>query len=312
MAKNIEKFITTPIDDYNQMIYNLKNGQEKGTTTYIEEYDNCWKWKPGTFNIISGYNNEGKGQWLRFKCLIKALEEDRHFVFYAPEDYPSSQLYDDLIHTISGKSTDKDNDNCITEDEYNHAFDLIKDKFHFLYIKPPHNTLSEILQSFNDLLEVDDKLYGFIIDPHIKVARDKDAPDRDDLYGAYFTGLLGDFSRINKVLTFLVMHQTTPNKLEGTGCYPEPDTYKVKQGGTYSDTADTLEIVWRPKYAKDKLDPSVVIGTKKVKVQKLIGIPQLYDFSFDRRTNRYTELGSNKSLYNFDKWMPDYKKKRNF
>lgn len=308
----IEKLITTPEDDYDKMIYDLHNGKEKGTTTYMDFYDNCWTWKPGTFNIISGYNNEGKGQWLRHICLIKALEENKRFAFYAPEDYPSSELYDDLIHTITGKSTDKDNPNFITDDEYNEAFNLIRDKFYFLYIKPPHNTLSEILQSFNDLIESDENMYGFIIDPHIKVTRDKNAPDRDDLHGAYFTGLLGDFSRMNNVLTFLVMHQNTPSKIEGTGLYPEPDGYKVKQGGSYIDTADSLHIVWRPLYAKDKLNPLVTVGTKKVKFQKLVGIPQTFDISFDRKTNRYVDKDTGKPLYNYDKWMKGYKKKINF
>jgi len=307
----IEKYINTPEDDYAEMTYNLENGQEKGSTTYIDIFDNCWKWKNGTFNIISGYNNEGKGQWLRFICLIKALEEGKKFVFYAPEDYPSSDLYLDLIHTLSGKSTDKYNENYISKELYEYCYNLIKDKFYFLYIKPPKNTLSEIVKSFQELLDNDKNILGFIIDPHVKVTRDKEAPDRDDLNGAYMTGMLCDFSRTNEVLTFLVMHQQTPKRLEGTGLYPEPDGYGIKQGGVYIDTADSLQIVWRPNYAKDKLDTRVIIGSKKIKKQKLVGIPQLFSFNFNRKTNRYTdEMGLD--LYNFDKHLPNYKKRINF
>jgi len=308
----IEKIINTPELDYDEMKHQLIHGQEKGTTTYIDFYDNCWKWKPGTFNIFSGYNNEGKGQYIRFLCLIKALEENKKFVFFAPEDYPSSQIWLDLIHTLSGKSTDKDNFNFITDEEYEHAYSLIKDKFYFVYIQPPNNTLKEILKTFNELLEKDSDILGFIIDPHIKVARDVNSPDRDDLQGAHVTSQLCDFSRINKVITFLVMHQQTPKKNEGTGLYPEPDSYTVKQGGAYSDTADSLHIVWRPNFAKDKIDCSVVVGTKKVKFQKLIGIPQTFEISFDRKTNRYVHKDSNESIYNFNKWQLGYQKPKNF
>ena len=309
--KKVDKTVSTPEDDYAQMTNDLENGQEKGSTTYIDSFDNCWKWKPGSFNIVSGYNNEGKGQWLRFLCLIKALEENKKFVFYSPEDYPSSDLYLDLIHTLAGYSTDKDNLNFISRDLYEHCFQLIKDKFYFLQIKPPQNTLSEIIRSFEELLENDKDIFGFIIDPHIKVTRDKEADTRDDLYGAYMTNMICNFSQQNSVVSFLAMHQQTPKKIEGTGLYPEPDGYYIKQGGSYIDTADTLQIVWRPNYAKDKLDPKVIIGTKKIKKQKLIGIPQLFTYSFNRKTNRYTDE-EGIDLYNFNKWHPDFKKKINF
>jgi len=307
MKKNIEKFINTPIDDYDQMNYDLTNGQEKGSTTYIDIYDNCWKWKPGTFNIISGYQNEGKGQWLRFICLIKALEENKKFVFYSPEDYPSSAIWLDLIHTLSGCSTDKDNYNFISPKQYDEAYELIKDKFYFVYIKPPNNTLSEIMKSFREILEKDKDCFGFIIDPHIKVMRDEDVAGlRDDLYGAYVTSTLCDFSRTNNVITFLVMHQNNPEK-DARGCYVEPDTYRIKQGSSYSDTADSVHIVWRNNYAKDKLDTHVIIGTKKVKVQKLVGIPQLFPLNFNRKTNRYTNLDGT-DLYNFSKHFNRHEK----
>ncbi len=304
----VQYSIHTPESEYDKMLFDLRNGKEKGTTTYLDFYDDCWTWKPGTFNIISGYNNEGKGQWARFLFLPKALEERKKFVFYAPEDYPSSELFDDMIHTITGKSTDKDNPNFVTEEEYNKAYELIKDLFYFVYIKPPHNTIENILEKFQELLDSDPDIFGFLIDPHIKVTRSKNSPDRDDLFGAFFTGELCDFSRTNNVLTFLCMHQQTPSKVEGTGLYSEPDSYKVKQGGSYSDTADSLHIVWRPNFARDKLDPTVVVGTKKVKFQKLIGLPQTFKISFNRKTNRYVDLQSGEDLYDFDKWMKDTQK----
>lgn len=301
MRNEYKSEITTPITDYDKMLNDIRFGKEKGTTTYIDKFDQCWTWKKGTVNIISGYNNEGKGLWFRQLALIKALEEGKKFVFYAPEDHPSSELFDDMIHTLTGKSTDKDNSNFITEEEFNHAYNLIKDLFYFVYIKPPKNTLSNIMEQFQILLDSDPEIYGFLIDPHIKVARDKDTPTRDDLYGAEFMSITGDFARVNEKQVFIVMHQQTPVKKED-GNYPEPDSYSVKQGGTYSDTADGLMVVWRPNFGRDKIDPKVIVGTKKLKQQKLVGLPQSMEFMFDRRSNRYTDEYNN-PLYNFNKWM---------
>ena len=307
----IEKEIYTPETEYDEMKYDLKYGKLKGTTTYISEIDILWKWRNGEVNLVTGYANEGKSEFGKQISLIKALEEDKHFVFYAPEDFPASEFFDGMIHTLSGRTTDKDLSGCILEEEYDYYFNLIKDKFHFLYIKSPKNTIEEIERSFKDLLELDPKIFGVFIDPYIKMTRSKFAPDRDDLYGAYIMNILGDFCRRNKVNGFIVMHQQTPAK-DTVGFYPKPDKYNIKSGGTFADTADNVLSVWRPKYAKDKIDPTVAFSSLKIKKQKLVGVPDDFYMSFDRITNRYCYKDTSISLYNWDKWKPNYKPIKTF
>ncbi len=297
----IEKEIYTPETEYDEMIYDLENGKLKGTTTYVDELDILWKWRNGEVNLITGYANEGKSEYLKQSCLIKALEEDKHFIFYSPEDFPASEFFDGMIHTLSGKSTDRSISSCITRDEYDYYFDLIKDKFHFLYIKPPRNTIEEIENCFREIIELDPKVYGVIIDPYIKMSRSKFAPDRDDLYGAFIMNILGNLCRKEKVNGFIVMHQQTPTK-DGMDKYPKPDKYNIKSGGTFADTADNVLSIWRPNYAKDKIDPVVVFSSLKIKKQKLVGIPDDFYMSFDRLTNRYCYKATDVPLYNWDKW----------
>lgn len=311
MAKKIEKLILTLETEEVEMLYDLRNGKKKGTTTYIGEIDPCWTWRESELNIISGYSNEGKSLLLKQLCLIKALEENKKFIFYSPEDYPASEFFQDMIHTISGKSTDKDNHNFISEELYQHCFDLIKDNFTFLYIQPPNNTIEEIVNSFEEILELHPDIYGIIVDPYIKVSRSKLAPERDDLYGAFFMNTLGDFTRMNNLCAFLVMHQLTPKKNEGDKLYPKPSMYSIKSGGTFADTADNVLIVQRPYYAKDKINPMVIFGSDKIKKQKLVGVPQEIEIQFNPKTNRYTDMNAN-DLYNFDKHLPGYKTKRTF
>src|ERR1044071_1873968 len=126
--------IHSPEDVLGEMLYDLENGKEKGTTTYIEDLDKCWKWRAGEGNLWTGYANEGKSILSRSLSMIKALEEGWNFLFNAPEDFPAKEFYDDMIHTITGFPTDKDHPLCVTKELYMYAYELIKDHFQFVYI----------------------------------------------------------------------------------------------------------------------------------------------------------------------------------
>lgn len=300
----------TPYTEEEEMFKLLREGRSKGTSTYIDIIDPLWTWRDGEVNILSGYANQGKSLILKQLCLIKALEEEKKFVFYSPEEIPYSETFDDMIHTLSGKSTDKDNPNFISEDLYKYCLDLIKDKFIFLYIKPPQNTLEEIFSSTKKIMEKKD-IYGIVIDPYVKLTRSNKTPERDDLAAAYLLNIMNDFSKTIGISSFLVMHQQTP-KIQENGLYPKPNMYSIKSGGTFADTADNVLAMWRPFYAKDKIDPTCIFSSEKIKKQKLVGVPGEQEMSFDRKTNRYCYPNSTDSLYNWDKWLPNYKKIKTF
>jgi|688.fasta_scaffold00478_117 twinkle protein len=291
-------------DVQEHMVETLLNGHVKGTTCYIDEIDQVWTWRQGEVNIWTGYNNEGKGTMIRFLALIKALEEKKKFVFYAPEDSPAEWFYDEIIHTLSGKSTDKDNPNFIGPDLYVKCLEILKDLFIFIHIPLPDNTIENLVKLWRGMKEKDPSLYGFIIDPHIRITRSKESPDRDDLFGGYFMGYLNDFVvDFPDVSVHLVMHQQTPKK-DDTGNYPEPSKYTIKQGGTYSDTADNVIIVCRPNYAKDKTDTYVIFKSEKIKKQKLVGLPGTVKMRFNPKTNRYVDYNNGSTdLYPFEKHL---------
>jgi twinkle protein len=293
--------IYTPEDCAPQMFEEYLNGKEKGTTTYNAEIDEFWKWRRQEFNVLTGYANEGKSLFFKQLSMIKALEENVKFICSSPEDYPPEEYFDDMIHTLSGKSTDKDRSNYLSNpDEYNYYLELIKDKFIFVYIKPPDNTIKLTLKVFEEIIQKDGNIYGCLIDPLIKFSRPKDMSDRDDIYASHITTLGVDFARRNNVSTTLVMHQLTPI-MDSNGLYPKPNMYRVKGGGTWADGCDNVLYVHRPNYSKDKVDPSVVFGSQKIKKQKLVGVPGDYAIKFNRQTNRFTDL-EGKDLFNFEKY----------
>ncbi len=286
-------------DCLDEMIYDLKNGKEKGTTTHIPDIDDAWKWRKGEFNIWTGYANEGKSLFLRYLCLIKALKEDWKFVFCAPEDFPPKEFYDDMIHTLTGLTTDKHSPFQVSEAMYRKAVQKIKDNFFFLYVEPPGNTIKGVLEEFRKICD-STHIDGCIIDPLLKFARPKNFSERDDIYAAYIGSICVDFCRSTNTSLHMVMHQRTPERDQNKK-YPEPSMYSVKGGGSWADGADNVLSVWRPEYPVDKLDTEVQFSSQKIKKQKLVGIPQKRRMRFDRKSNRYTDFQSGASLFDFDK-----------
>lgn len=300
-----EALIFRPEDCRDQMILDLRKGKIKGSTTHNVLLDDAWKWKKEESNIWTGYANEGKSIWLKQMCLKKALKDDWKFAFSAPEDFPAHDFYDDMIHTLTGKSTDRDHFNCVDEETYQQAFELIKNSFVFVYLKPPNNTIKGVLEEFKKLCK-EEQIDGCIIDPLLKFAWPKDFPDNYERYASYIGTMFVDFCRETKTSSHLVMHQVTPtfDNIKQNGedkkKYAEPSMYRVKGGGSWADGFDNVLSIWRPNYAFDKLDTSVQFASQKIKKQKLVGVPQKLNFSFNRKTNRYTEFGTDIPIFNWD------------
>jgi len=297
-------YLFKPENCFKDMLHDLKNGKVRGTTTYNSKLDECWTWRTQEANIWTGYSNEGKSLFLKQLCLIKALEENKKFIFCSPEDFPANEFFDDFIHTLAGQTTDiyYGLDRVVSEEVYTYCYNLIKDKFIFLYIEPPHNTIKGVLEEFKKICKQED-IFGCIIDPLLKFARPKDFPEKDDQYAAYIGSICVDFARQTNTSFHLVMHQTTPIMTDDKK-YPEPSMYRIKGGGSWSDGFDNVLSVWRPNYAKDKIDSEVQFASQKIKKQKLTGIPQRFQMSFDRKTNRYCQFGTNTPIFNFDKFLP--------
>lgn len=304
-------YLFTPEDCLPDMLKSLREGKVKGTTTYNEELDKCWTWRQQEANIWTGYSNEGKSLFLKQLALIKALKDDKKFVFCSPEDFPPDEFYDDLIHTLVGKTTDKNNLNqkVVSEEFYMAAYEMIKKHFFFLYIEPPDNTIKGVLERFKEIC-AKHEIFGCVIDPILKFARPKLMSDRDDIYASYIGSICVDFCRQTNTSFHLVMHQLTPQKEIGASRYPEPSMYKVKGGGSWADGFDNILSVWRPDYYADKLSTNVQFASQKIKKQKLVGIPQKIALNFDRKTNRYMmpmdeTTGYAKDLFDFDTIMKE-------
>lgn len=294
------KSIKTIQTQANDLIDILKNGRKKGSKTYCQDIDEVpngqfkskmWSWKLGEVNLWTGYQGEGKSQFLIYLCLLKALNEDWKFAFFSPENDPPTDFFDDLIHTLLGKTTDRDHrDFDVTEKEYMDAMKRIENNFFFVYPEDsqgyPDYTIANI-ESIFEYLIFDKGVKAVIVDPYIKIKHEKDPNEQEHLYAARFMMERVHFARKQNVSYHLVMHQTTPRKDKDTGNYPAPDPYYIKGGGTFADSADNVLTVWRPNKITDPNDDTVIIKSAKIKKHKLTGYPNEIQMGFNRKKNRY-------------------------
>lgn len=299
LLETIENSIIKIENVSSSMLHQLRNGKKHGTKTYIWDIDNvhvngkknkAWSWRQGEMTIWTGYNNEGKSQFLIFMCILKALNEGKKFAFFSPENFPPDDFYDDVIHTLLGRSTDCESPFFdVSDEEYLSCIDRIKDLFFFVYPLDengkPDFRIEKIEEVFSYLIHEHD-IFSVIVDPFIKIRHEMNGR-ADHVYAADFMMDRINFTRKENVVYNLVMHQTTPTKATGEKNYIKPDLYKVKGGGTYADSTDNVCSIWRPERGADKLSTKVMFTSDKIKKQKLVGIPTEIEMDFDRRKNRY-------------------------
>ena len=290
--------VITLEDCLEEMVDHLNTGELKGTTTHVELIDNAWKWRPTEFTLFTGNNQDGKSLFMRYLSLIKGLEDDWKTAIYAPEDWPASKFYDELVFTASGISTDKEKPFHLDEKHYRKVANQIKPYFNFVSIRPPHNTLENILNAFLPVIEDKGCKIG-IIDPLVKITRPPQYVDRDAAWAAYVSSICVDFARHCNICLIMVLHQLTP-KLGADGKYVKPDKYTIKGGGNWSDSGDNVLYMQRPNMPVDNQDTLVRFGGLKIKNQRLVAIPQEVFFRFNRKTNRYIDEDTGLDLYDFD------------
>jgi hypothetical protein len=285
-------------DVLEEMIEDMKKGSMKGSTTHIPLIDEAWKWRETEFTLFTGNNNDGKSLFLRYLALIKGIKDGWETAIYAPEDWPAKTFFDELVFTASGYPTDKDNPNYIGEENYRRVAKQIQRYFSFVSMRPPKNTIENVLKAFIPVIEQRGAKIC-IVDPLVKITRPKDFVNNDAQFAAYVASLCTDFARRYSVELILVLHQLTP-KIQENGKYAKPDKYSIKGGGNYSDSADNVLFMQRPEAPRDNNDTLVRFGSLKIKKQRLVAIPQEVMFRFNRKSNRYVDETSGLDLFDFD------------
>lgn len=274
-----------------EILNDYRNGQPKGTTTYFNLVDPHWKHRLGEVTIWTGYNNEGKSLLLKQLLLAKSKFDGWKHAVFSPEEMPLSEWYTDLIESYVGKSADKEQQkfgNYMTEMQLIDAANFMNKHFYSVY-PTDEQTIEEILKKFSYLIRKKN-IQTVVLDPYNQIQHMMQHGEREDLYISRFMAKLKRFAIDHNVAVHLVAHQVTPDFVKNEN-YPEPNIYKVKGGGTFADKADNVCIVWRENRNTDPKDTSVKFASKKIKKQKLTGLPGECYLNYNRKSNRYSENG---------------------
>lgn len=275
------------IDDCKMsMIDGFYNGQERGTTTYIETVDRAWTWRNGEVNIWTGYQNEGKTLFLNQLATLKAFHDGWKFAVFSPENMPMNDFFNDIIEMYIGRSSDPyHGDRQMSMEEYEEAMEFVKKHFFIIYPKRDFE-LNTIFNRAKYLVKTKG-IRSLIIDPYNTIQHRMKSGEREDLYISRFMSELKRFALDHNISIHLVAHQVTPQK-DDRGQYYKPDVNRIKGGGTFADKADNVMFVWRPYRALDFSSKDVIFGSQKIKKQKLVGMPQeINDIIFNVREQRY-------------------------
>jgi twinkle protein len=275
--------VTTVENVWEEMIYTFRNGKRHGTTTFFKGFDEHWTWRTSEVNAWTGYANDGKTCFFNQLCVLKAKHDGWKFSIFSPENYPISELYDELIHCYVGKSTDKLY-NAMSVEEYEQASLFIND--HFFAIDCEDFKIDTVLSKMKYLIKKRG-VKGCLIDPYNQIEHEFKNGEQEHLYVSRFMTILKRFAVNNDVSMNLIAHQVTPKLVRGDANYPKPDMYNIKGGGTFTDKVDNVISVWRPFRLSNIQDPSVMVIVGKVKKQRLVGVPGEFEFTYDFKKNQY-------------------------
>lgn len=284
--------VFTVSDVRTSMLNTYKNGQNRGSTTYVRCIDKAWTWRGGEVNVWTGYQNEGKSLMLNQLCVIRARHENAKVAVFSPENMPIDDFYNDIIEMYIGKSCDPYySNNYMSPSEFDRGLQFCEENFFLIYPEMDF-TLKSIFDRTRFLIKKKG-IRTLIIDPYNMVEHKMASGEREDLYISSLMAQLKRFAVEYDISINLVAHQLTARASDKDGGrFYKPNLNSIKGGGTFADKADNVLMVWRPNRALDFRDSEVIFASQKIKKQKLVGYPQdVTGIDFDIRSNRYVFQG---------------------
>lgn len=286
-AKEIRKEGVFSANDFiDEILFDYEHGQPKGTTTHVKDIDPYFTHRKGEVTLWTGYNNDGKSQLLRYLLLLKSKHDGWKHGFFCPEDMPFQEFYTDLIETYQGKTADlffDRSENHMTKEQLMNGIEFANKHFFTVYPEK-EKTLDELLNRFSYMIRKQN-LDTIVLDPYNQIEHLIENGKREDLYISVFMSKLKAFAVKHNIAIHLVAHQVTP-KLMQNGKFPKPSRYAIKGGGTFSDKADNILLIWREN-RNEKGDTGVTFISEKIKKRKLTGVTGETSFNFNFIKNRY-------------------------
>jgi len=280
------------LDDVKEsMINGFQNGYEQGKTTGFVKIDNHFKWLKQNLIVFGGYGGHGKSTFLYQLLLRAAILRGEKSGIFSPENLPIDYFYNDLIHTFTGESTQKEHFNQMSLNKYKESMEFVKT--HFFPIYPEHD--SPTPEIINDRLkELIDKegISYCVTDPFNQLDHDWNTAGRDDKYLSSFLSKEKRFAQDNNIHKIIVAH-CKGNAVFEDGILKEPNVFNLAGGAMWGNKCDDIVFIHRPYKYSDPTKKTTYFISDKIKKQRICGIPGTVTLEFDFKSNRFQEMQEN-------------------
>lgn len=269
------------VDDlFPTMLENFKRGVQLAPSTRMPQTDEYWRWKKGDINLITGYANAGKTNYIIQMMLIKSIWDGWKWAVFCPENYPANDFYDDLVEMYVGKWL-----NQMTEQEYTDACHFLSKHIFYVYPENEHD-IHSIHEKFRYLV-MKKGIDGVLIDPFNQLDHNQKAYQREDQYLSEVLKDIKRFALLNAVVYNIVAHPKNPRYEEGR-TLPPVDMYDIAGGAMWGNKVDLILSYFRPNQI-EKNSPEVRIYVQKVKRIRTGGKKGEFDLTFLWGKKRYAE-----------------------
>lgn len=272
-------------DDVKEGAFKIKNvGYTGAECTGMAGLD--FKLKRGEITLLSGLGNAGKSSLLKYMMLCKSIKDGDKWCVFGPEDFPADEFYHDLVEMYEGEAINGHIPHYVSDERYNHTYDLIGKHFLYCYPQEDDHTPDYILQRFLETI-IKEKVTGIVIDPFNQQYHDmSDNGYREDKYLERVFAKYTRFARENDIYFIIVAHPKIVSKL-ANGNYECPDVFDISGGAMWNNKMDNILIYHRPLMQTDPNNPLCEFHKKKIRRQKTVGRKGTVLMEYDPRRRRF-------------------------
>ena len=260
----------------------FREGKPRGLECGIKVLDPIFRIRrKGGLYIVTGYEQNGKSEFLKYLAVLQAKNHGFKTVLYSPEE-EAEDIIEDLARTYLGMSVNKNFGSRATESQWSDAKKWIEEYFVIIEYDGMVD-FKTLVDEWEELAKQGYKM--FICDPWNYVAEgNMDAGGTKYLKTAL--SHMKTFSKRYKCHVFIVEHQN--NKTDIKGNLIKANKNNIQGGSMWKHKADVILIVhsnWTP----ESEDSSVQIESAKIKNQRYNGVKGMRTLWFDLETGRYLE-----------------------
>jgi energy-coupling factor transporter ATP-binding protein EcfA2 len=263
------------------LLNDYRNGGARGEMTHFKGIDdqNMFTWKKGLLYVFTGHSGHGKSEFLNELTMLKAIHDNWVWTIYSPESYPIKDFVSTLIQMYIGKPFNPFHSGQMSEAEMEIGFNFIKKHYRICDFEDLG------LVNYQKVLDQVNDTDGIVIDPFNYMKKEHQNYS-DNLMEVLSASKKKASRRHEERVVVYVEHPNSGVKFDDNGNIKEVTEFDLNGGAMWKNKCDFICTMLRNS-PYDSEDTSAVFKTRKIKNQKLHGIPNELPMRFDRMKNRY-------------------------